>query len=501
MARRLFKWFGIGGLLTVALILVMVQSVVGLPSITSKGLYWSSIQKNSWTASNVFYAFDQQITITTLEFTYVEKASSATVENNQRLFKWVKSIQIENLIIHHQGQTYNTGLGGSLHPQVQLESDWLHIARQNNTWQIGGTFDSTDIPLILAPQLPDLPQNLTIQHQFSFEVTNFREPITGALQNIEITYPLLGKKIRMPTLDVQVHANNPQEVQFSTNTSTVKWTGKHTDEDWTVNYSIALRDLVEWFDIQIPHTTVEGYWMGTLTPKDTTITSVDLGFEGQIYALSRLQSGLPITYQPIHAEQTRMIGPNTPAWVPYNKLGWMAKTVIAGEDAPFFTHDGFNTEGLNRAVKDIREQRQNPAGGSSITQQLAKNLFTGNRQTLDRKIEEMVYTLALEHTLSKEGILTLYLNAIEFGEGIYGIKEACNKYFLKDPAHLTLKEAVFLAAILPNPREGYRRAKRGRPPTARMRVILQNLVDGQQITKLDMQIALGEPLRLLLPVE
>lgn len=500
MAKRLFKWFGIGCLSTFVLILVLVQSVVGLPSITSNGLYWSSLERSTWKASNLFYSFDQQITITTLEFTYTEKVSTATAQNNPKLFKWIKRIQVDNIIVYHHDQIYNTGLGGTLHPKVQLKNDWVHIARQNNAWQIGGTFASADVPLILAPHLPDLPQDLIIQNQYSFEVTDFNEPITGTLQNIEITYPLLGKKIRLPTLDVHFQTN-PQQIQLSSKRSSVIGNFDNTKTDWTINYRISLQDLVEWFDIQIPHTTVEGYWMGTLTPQETTITSVDLGFEGQIYALSRLQSGLPITYQPIHAQRTRMIGPNIPAWVPYNKLGWIAQAVIAGEDASFFTHDGFNTEGLNRAVKDIREQRNNPAGGSSITQQLAKNLFTGNRQTLDRKVEEMVYALALEHTLNKEGILTLYLNAIEFGEGIYGIKEACNQYFLKDPAHLTLKEAVFLAAILPNPREGYRRAKRGRPPTARMRVILQNLVDGQQITKVDMQIAQGEQLRLLLPVE
>ena len=144
-------------------------------------------------------------------------------------------------------------------------------------------------------------------------------------------------------------------------------------------------------------------------------------------------------------------------------------------------------------MNELLRERDNPIGGSSITQQVAKNLFTGNRATLDRKVEEMVYTLGLEAALSKEAILALYLNSIEFGDGIYGITEVCNQYFLKKPQYLTIKEAVFLASILPNPRDGYRRAKLGRPPTRRMRAILQNLVDGRHITRTEMNDAMQEP--------
>ena len=259
--------------------------------------------------------------------------------------------------------------------------------------------------------------------------------------------------------------------------------------------------LDQWFGVTIPDAKTRGYWTGTITPREATITGADLGFEGQLYGLYRLESGHPITYQPIHSDTTRLLGPNLRNWTPYSKLGWLAKAVIAGEDAPFFAHDGFNEEGLTRALNELYKEVDNPIGGSSITQQVAKNLFTGNRATLDRKVEEMVYTLGLEAALSKEAILALYLNSIEFGDGIYGVTEACNQYFLKKPEFLTVKEAVFLASILPNPRSGYRRAKRGIPPTRRMRAILQNLVDGRHITRKAMNDAIQEPLRLLLPVE
>ena len=84
---------------------------------------------------------------------------------------------------------------------------------------------------------------------------------------------------------------------------------------------------------------------------------------------------IPITYQPIHSDKTRLLGPNLPNWTPYARLGWLAKTVIAGEDAPFFTHAGFNEEGLNRAMNELLRERDNPIGGSSITQQVAKKSF------------------------------------------------------------------------------------------------------------------------------
>jgi membrane carboxypeptidase/penicillin-binding protein len=273
------------------------------------------------------------------------------------------------------------------------------------------------------------------------------------------------------------------------------------DLEWAINYNISLSDLTDWFQVNIPISRPTGHWAGTLTPTEATISSSNLGFEGKIYALNRLQAGQPITYQPIHAEHTQLIGPNTPSWIPYPQLGWLAKSVIAGEDAPFYTHDGFNEEGLNRALNELLKDKDNPIGGSSITQQVAKNLFTGNQTTLDRKIEEMVYTLGLEATLSKEAILALYLNSIEFGDGIYGVREASEQYFLKEPKYLSLKEAVFLASILPNPRDGYRRAKRGYPPTRRMKAILQNLVDGNQISSVIMKETMKEPLRLLLPID
>ena len=140
-----------------------------------------------------------------------------------------------------------------------------------------------------------------------------------------------------------------------------------------------------WFNVDIPNTTTKGHWIPKASPSSITLTMEDLGFEGQVYAIHRLQTGTPITYQPIHSNQTRLVGPNLRTWVPYDDLGWTAMAVIAGEDAPFMTHNGFNLEGLNRAVTEIRQDSENPIGGSSITQQVAKNLFTGNRSTLQRK--------------------------------------------------------------------------------------------------------------------
>ena len=236
-------------------------------------------------------------------------------------------------------------------------------------------------------------------------------------------------------------------MKFATTRSYAKaWIGEHptpehpTQAEGSITPSFSRLDQLVWRH----HPRCQDTWIldGNHYTREATITKWDLGFEGP-YGLYRLESGHPITYQPIHSDTTRLLGPNLRNWTPYSKLGWLAKAVIAGEDAPFFTHDGFNEEGLTRALNELYKEVDNPIGGSSITQQVAKNLFTGNRATLDRKVEEMVYTLGLEAALSKEAILALYLNSIEFGDGIYGVTEACNQYFLKKPEFLTVKEAVF----------------------------------------------------------
>jgi len=524
MNRKSLTWLVLGVCVSITGILNVVHTNIGLPVITHNGFFWERLERNNWIAHQIKLTYEGNLHIGKLELSEqslqsTTLSSSATKDYTDLLLdqfkKWIQSVHLNGLDLHWNDTLYQTELVGNVYPFVQLKNDWISIEKPATTshWNVSGQLDSTTLPLNL--DLPDMfPVSLGINLNFDMTITGIEEPIVGTINNTQFTHPLLGRTIRIPHMALTVRKSKDRWVgNVSNENSTLDWiwidieqhnSGEKSlgdDLEWAINYNISLSDLTDWFQVNIPISRPTGHWAGTLTPTEATISSSNLGFEGKIYALNRLQAGQPITYQPIHAEHTQLIGPNTPSWIPYPQLGWLAKSVIAGEDAPFYTHDGFNEEGLNRALNELLKDKDNPIGGSSITQQVAKNLFTGNQTTLDRKIEEMVYTLGLEATLSKEAILALYLNSIEFGDGIYGVREASKQYFLKEPKYLSLKEAVFLASILPNPRDGYRRAKRGYPPTRRMKAILQNLVDGNQISSVIMKETMKEPLRLLLPVD
>ena len=514
MNLRRIKWLTIGLSIPVALLLGTLHTTIGIPSINGSGLHWKNIERGSWTANGIDLSFDGVVQIALLEQALMESVDG--ISNDQVgnalppiLVQKIRSVEIDNLIVHRDDQSYDTRLQGTVYPNVALTNDWLSVGRMNEDWIVSGIVDSTSEFFQESIVNEWLPTSATLTFQFSVNIRDLSQPLDGSIQNMEWTHPILGTKIRIPSLTVFALRSDQGwmgQAKSLDDASVFDWLISTTDDDltqskWKIDYTLSLQDLTKWFSTGIPHAKPLGYWTGTITHKEASISGRELGFEGRLYALDRLETGYPVTYQPIHSDSTRLLGPNLPNWTPYAKLGWLAKAVIAGEDAPFFTHAGFNEEGLHRALNELLRERDNPIGGSSITQQVAKNLFTGNRATLDRKVEEMVYTLGLEAALSKEAILALYLNSIEFGDGIYGITEACNQYFLKKPEFLTVKEAVFLASILPNPRDGYRRAKLGRPPTRRMRAILQNLVDGRHITRREMNDAIQEPLRLLLPVE
>ena len=151
-------------------------------------------------------------------------------------------------------------------------------------------------------------------------------------------------------------------------------------------------------------------------------------------------------------------------WVPYGQISdHLKRAVIASEDASFAMHEGVDWEAMEKAWdRNARAERQasqsrgnRPAkivGGSTITQQLAKNLLLSGERTLLRKGQELVLTLSLELFLSKERILEIYLNNVEWGEGVFGAEAAAQHYFRKGAAKLTPFEAARLAVMLPRPR-------------------------------------------------
>lgn len=151
--------------------------------------------------------------------------------------------------------------------------------------------------------------------------------------------------------------------------------------------------------------------------------------------------------------QTRklVIGPKNPAFTPLDGISpLLIRAVLLSEDSFFQTHQGFDFASLARNTFR-REEGDILRGGSTLTQQLAKNLFLSREKTLSRKIREAFITLALEARLTKSRLLEIYFNIIEWGPGLYGVAEATQHYFAKSPSELTTKEAVFLASVIPNP--------------------------------------------------
>ena len=140
-------------------------------------------------------------------------------------------------------------------------------------------------------------------------------------------------------------------------------------------------------------------------------------------------------------------------WVPLSKISpYVIKAVIIAEDDKFWSHEGFDFEAIEKAIeKDIKKKRFK-AGGSTISQQLAKNLYLSLSKNPVRKLKEAVLTWRIERSLSKRKIIELYLNIAEWGDGLFGIEVAAQHYFGKHASSLTAEEAANLAAVLPNPR-------------------------------------------------
>jgi len=140
-------------------------------------------------------------------------------------------------------------------------------------------------------------------------------------------------------------------------------------------------------------------------------------------------------------------------WVPYDRISINVKrAMIAAEDAKFVDHEGFDWAGIQKAIERNEKRGRIVAGGSTITQQLAKNLFLTPSRSWLRKGEEAVITVMLEALLDKERIFEIYLNVIELGNGAFGVEAAARRYFGIPAAQLTREQAARLAAMAPNPR-------------------------------------------------
>jgi monofunctional biosynthetic peptidoglycan transglycosylase len=181
-------------------------------------------------------------------------------------------------------------------------------------------------------------------------------------------------------------------------------------------------------------------------------------------------------------------------WMPLEKISPnLQRAVLAGEDTNFATHHGFDYQAIQKAWDDAQKEADKEArqegesdswlpnlpdfkrGASTISQQLAKNLYLSSQRSFMRKGQEAIITYFLESDLSKRRILELYLNVIEWGEGIYGAEAASQYYFHKAAANLSAREAAFLSAMIPNPRTVFNPQVNPKRVARRQRIILRGM--------------------------
>jgi monofunctional biosynthetic peptidoglycan transglycosylase len=162
-------------------------------------------------------------------------------------------------------------------------------------------------------------------------------------------------------------------------------------------------------------------------------------------------------------------------WVGYEKISiHLKRAIIASEDAKFVDHEGFDWDGIQKAIEKNQQKGKVVAGGSTISQQLAKNLFLTPSKTPWRKAEEAVVTLMLETLWSKQRIFEVYLNVIEWGSGVFGAEAAARHHYGISAAQLSPEQAARLAGMVPNPRF-YDRNKNTPGLARKTAVILQRM--------------------------
>ncbi|HEY0847114.1 MAG TPA: monofunctional biosynthetic peptidoglycan transglycosylase [Noviherbaspirillum sp.] len=167
-------------------------------------------------------------------------------------------------------------------------------------------------------------------------------------------------------------------------------------------------------------------------------------------------------------------------WVPYDRIsGHLKRAIIAAEDAQFSEHEGVDWEAMQKAYEKNLKKGKVVAGGSTITQQLAKNLFLSGERSYLRKAQEVIITYMLEYLMSKERIFEIYLNVVEWGVGVFGAEAASQHYYGVAASQLSPAQAARLAVMLPRPR--FYDKFRGSPYLARRSEIILRRMGGAEL--------------------
>lgn len=196
-------------------------------------------------------------------------------------------------------------------------------------------------------------------------------------------------------------------------------------------------------------------------------------------------------------EQPFVLGPKNRRWTPSAQIPPEMKwAVILAEDGNFYKHEGIDVKAIRQAIKYDLEKKSLAKGASTITQQVAKNVFLSREKTITRKLKEVYLAWRMEQELTKGRILELYLNVVELGPMVYGIGHGAQYYFGKPAAALTPRECAFLAAMLPGPRVAYNPYRNLGKVLKRSDMILRKLRSSGVISAEELQAALGQELNI-----
>jgi membrane peptidoglycan carboxypeptidase len=209
------------------------------------------------------------------------------------------------------------------------------------------------------------------------------------------------------------------------------------------------------------------------------------------------------TYKPDGTTGETTTGPGTPNWTALDDISpFMVAALLTTEDGAFYRHKGFNHAAIRSSVQANLKARRFVRGASTITMQLAKNLFLARDKALSRKIEEVVLTDYLEQIFRKDDMMELYLNVVEFGPDVYGITEAASYYFGRKPEELHLAESFFLASLLPSPIRYGKLRDKGEVSEAWMRhlkALMEIAAKNGKISQAELDEGLKEPVVFVRP--
>ena len=387
------------------------------------------------------------------------------------------SIEVTDLTLSWAETPIIRNLGGGLFPEIQLSNPEHRIQAEWDPAQprhLRGTAQSK-----LSHALGAADVNL------AFHLGDFLQ-LSMETENLIAQHAFVADKALPKTASAMrlVWKPDTEEVAVEGSIGEVEWTAVGTTNLNTHNVQLRvpmtpLRSIVDLFGAQIPE--AEGAEIEGEIGLNARISGPPWEWDFEPSAKGLSVSGvLPddfggdeLTWS--RNGRTRMTGPGRVGWVTLEDAGWLPEAAIAAEDIRFRTHPGFDLIAIQEAL-DAAAYEEQMRGGSTITQQLAKNLFLDGRRTLLRKLRELLFALNIESRMSKDAILTLYLNVVEFGPNIYGIGDASNAWFIKNPDQLSAREAAFLTSILPAPHMWHKQiGETNRPPIQRVNEVLNRM--------------------------